>query len=212
MKIAIFGGTFDPIHIAHLIIAEFACCELSLDKLYFVPSATPPHKPAKTITSPIHRLNMLRLAIDDNTKFAVDEYEINKPGLSYTIDTLHYFYDHYPLRREDIYLLIGADNFAEFSTWKEPKEIVSLAQIVVAGRPRIGVAETTSGDVIYLHSPLMDVSASMIRNRIYQNKSICYLLPEKVMHYIHLHGLYSAEPAGSANGRAGFPERLFRKD
>ncbi|MBN1480523.1 nicotinate (nicotinamide) nucleotide adenylyltransferase [candidate division KSB1 bacterium] len=190
MKIGIYGGTFDPIHIAHLIIAEYAYSDLSLEKLYFVPSYTPPHKRSKCITSHVHRLNMLKLAVEENSKFAISEFEINRQGPSFTVDTVQYFSAQYHLTRSDIYVLIGADNFNDFHTWKEPEKIVSLAQIVVAGRPNAGMLNSKICDFISLHSPLIDVSASMIRKRINQNKSVRYLMPEKVLQYIHLHSLY----------------------
>ena len=190
MKLGIYGGTFDPIHIAHLIIAEYAHSELLLDTLYFVPSYIPPHKLSKTISSHFHRLDMLQLAIGNNPKFSICDFELKKQGTSFTVDTLRYFYKNNNLAKKDLFLIIGADNLADFHLWKDPDGIVNLAQIVVARRPASPAANEKYTDVLTLETPLLDISASEIRKRIREGKSVRYMLPRNVEVYIKKHGLY----------------------
>ncbi|MBN1560978.1 nicotinate (nicotinamide) nucleotide adenylyltransferase [candidate division KSB1 bacterium] len=190
MRIAIYGGTFDPVHLAHLIIAEYACTELSLDKLFFVPGYSPPHKLSVTITDPLHRLNMVKMAIAENHKFTLSEHEIMKQGTSFTVDTLKYYSEHFRIEKKNLYLIVGADNLVDFHLWKNPDEIVRLAQIAVANRPATAVSTARITDFIMLGTPLLDISASMIRKRVQQHKSVRYLVPEKVAEYIQQHRLY----------------------
>ncbi len=190
MRIAIYGGSFDPIHIAHLIIAEYAFADLSVDKLFFVPSFTPPHKLSVPMTSPQHRLNMVKLAIEENPRFAHSDFEVTKQGTSFTVDTLAYFSGHFHLEKKDLYLLVGADNLVDFNSWKDPDEIVRLAQIAIANRPSITLSNARLKEYIVVDAPLLDISASMIRKRIQQRKSVHYLVPQRVEEYIRQHGLY----------------------
>jgi nicotinate-nucleotide adenylyltransferase len=190
LRIAIYGGTFDPVHIAHLIIADYACAELSLDKLLFVPSYSPPHKLSVAITAPSHRLNMVKIAIAQNRKFKLSDYEIMKEGTSFTVDTLRYYSEYFQVQRKHLYLIIGADNLVDFHLWKDPDEILRLAQIAVANRPANCISKVSIKDFITLGAPLLDISASMIRKRIQQHKSVRYLVPEKVVKYIQQNGLY----------------------
>ncbi|MBN1466763.1 nicotinate (nicotinamide) nucleotide adenylyltransferase [candidate division KSB1 bacterium] len=190
MRIAIYGGTFDPIHIAHLIIAEYAFAELSLDKLIFIPSFSPPHKLSVPMTSPNHRLHMVKLAIAENPKLNVSDFEIIKQGTSFTVDTLIHFSGHFHVQKKDLYLLVGADNLLDFHLWKDPEEIVRLAQIAVANRPSFTLSNARLTDYVVVGAPLLDISASMIRKRMQQKKSVRYLVPPKVEEYILQHGLY----------------------
>ncbi|RQW01390.1 nicotinate (nicotinamide) nucleotide adenylyltransferase [candidate division KSB1 bacterium] len=190
LRIAIYGGTFDPIHIAHLIIAEYAFAELSLDKLIFIPSFSPPHKLSVPMTSPNHRLHMVKLAIAENPKLNVSDFEIIKQGTSFTVDTLIHFSGHFHVQKKDLYLLVGADNLLDFHLWKDPEEIVRLAQIAVANRPSFTLSNARLTDYVVVGAPLLDISASMIRKRMQQKKSVRYLVPPKVEEYILQHGLY----------------------
>lgn len=190
MKIGMYGGTFDPVHIAHLVVAEYARSELDLDQLLFVPSYIPPHKLSKKISSPEHRLNMLKLVTHDNPKFEVCTFELDKGGTSFTIDTLTYIQQQYNINREELYLVIGADNLMDVHRWKAPEEIFKAAQIVVAGRPLSETSNSIYNDFEKLNSPLLDISASMIRERVQAKKSIRYLVPPLVEDYISEHKLY----------------------
>jgi nicotinate-nucleotide adenylyltransferase len=185
-----YGGTFDPIHNAHLVVAEYAQSELPLDLLLFVPSYIPPHKLSKKISSPEHRLNMLNLVVHENPKFDVCTFELEKGGTSFTIDTLHYLQELYTVSRDDLFIVICADNLVDFHRWKAPDAILQAARIVVAGRPAYETSNPIYDDFIFLNSPLLDISASMIRERVRENKSVKYLLPDAVDDYIQSHKLY----------------------
>ncbi len=189
MKLGVYGGTFDPLHLAHLIIAEFAREKYKLDKLLFVPSLIPPHKLSRKITSAGHRLQMLRLGIEGNDYFDICDYEILKNGTSYTVDTLRHLQQKYNLTREMIFLIIGADNLADFHLWKQPERIVEMAQIVVAGRPNYENSDSRF-QALTLDIPLLEISASFIRERVKQGGSIKYLTPTAVEAYIKTHKLY----------------------
>jgi nicotinate-nucleotide adenylyltransferase len=191
LKIGIYGGTFDPVHIAHLVVAEFACEIIPLDQLCFMPSFTPPHKKEKEISSPQHRLNMLNVATRENDKFVVSDYEVQKGGTSFTVDTLLHFHDAFHVQKQELYLIIGADNLVDFHRWKAPDEILSLAHIIVAGRPNVDANNSYYKEFIQLHSPLLDISASLIRQRVHEKKSIRYLVPEAVESYIRENDLYT---------------------
>jgi nicotinate-nucleotide adenylyltransferase len=185
-----YGGTFDPIHLAHLVVAEYAQSELALDQLLFVPSYIPPHKLSKKISSPEHRLNMLNLVVDKNPNFDVCAFELEKGGTSFTIDTLKYLQKQYNVSRDNLYIVIGADNLVDFHHWKAPEDIRQTAQIVVAGRPRYKAENPVYDDFHFLDSPLLEISASLIRERVREHKSVRYLLPDSVIQYIRDHGLY----------------------
>lgn len=189
MKIGVYGGTFDPIHLAHLIIAEYAREELALDRLFFTPGYIPPHKKNADISSAAHRVAMIQCAIADNDFFDICDFEIMKKGTSYTVDTLAHIQKKYGLSHENLYFILGADNMKDFNLWKHPEKIQQMAQLVVAGRPSF---EVKSNDVPFksMDFPLFDISASLIRRRISQKKSIRYLVADKVEQYIHDNKLY----------------------
>lgn len=193
MKVGIYGGTFDPIHIAHLIIAEHARCQFSLDRVVFVPCFIPPHKRDRTISSANHRMHMVQLAVGDYLPFSVSDFEIERPGASYTVDTLEHFALTLGLGKEQLYLIIGADNFSDFDQWREPERIVRLATLAVAERPgcRVRQPESVHGAAVHsLHAPLMQISATQIRQRVREGRSIRYLTPAAVEEYIHVNRLY----------------------
>ena len=193
MKVGIYGGTFDPIHIAHLIIAEHARCQFSLDRVIFVPCFIPPHKRAKAISSANHRMAMVRLAINDYFPFSASDIEITRPGASYTVDSLEHFASTLGLGKEQLYLIIGADNFSDFHRWREPERIVRLATLAVAARPgsRLRHPESIYGStVLSLHAPLMQISATQIRQRVREGRSIHFLTPAAVEEYIRVNRLY----------------------
>lgn len=194
MRLGVYGGTFDPIHIAHLIIAEQARIDLNLDLVYFVPSYIPPHKTRKIISSSHHRLKMVEIAAATNPYFAVSDYEIAKKGTSYTVDTLRHYIDTYDLTPDQLFLIIGSDNFVDFDQWKDPEEIKSISQLVVAGRPHQQNDQHRQHDhIIWLNSPLMEISATDIRQRLTQGRSIRYLVPMGVENYIKMFKLYTLE-------------------
>jgi len=196
MTLGIMGGTFDPIHFGHLILAEQAREQLALDKVVFVTAADPPHKSGLQVADARHRHTMTCLAIKGNEWFEASTIEIERGGISYTVDTLRHL--HQMLGPEtDLHLLIGADEAQEFMTWREPYKILEMANIVVANRPGCEVEEALGclpADVAAcakrLRMPGVDISSTDIRDRVTAGRSIRYLTPDCVVKYILNKGLY----------------------
>lgn len=201
MKRGILGGTFDPVHLGHLLLAETAREALQLDRVTFVPAAEPWRKAARSVSPAEHRLAMVRLAIAGNEGFDVSTIEIDRGGPSYTVDTLA------ELRNtgDDLYLILGGDALADLPHWRHASDIPRHAHIVAAERPGVdepsiraaaagvrGMAER----LIVLPMPLIDISATDIRRRGRVGLSLRYRTPEPVMRYIGEHALY---PPGSAD-------------
>jgi nicotinate-nucleotide adenylyltransferase len=192
-RIGLFGGTFDPPHLGHLVLAEWALVQMRLDRVVFMPAGTPPHKRGRRLTDAAHRLAMTRLAVRGNPAFSVSGLEARRDGPSFTVDTLRYLHARQPGAR--LYLLMGADSLADFPDWHEPGEIVRLATLLVAVRP--GPAEPTRGGgararghVIRLDNPLVAISSSALRSRARAGRSLRYLVPGAVAAYVARHGLY----------------------
>jgi len=191
MKIGIFGGTFDPIHHGHLIVAEYVREHVGLDRIIFIPTDISPHKQAANPASAKDRLAMLREAIRSNPFFESTDLEVARGGVSYTVETLRTLKQRSPA--EDLYLLIGADNISDFLTWREPGEIVRLAQIIVMNRPGFKRTVPDSpllANVIQCEVPNIDISATEIRRRLLKGLPISYLVPPSVAKYIARHHLY----------------------
>lgn len=191
MKIGIFGGTFNPPHLGHLIITEHVREKFGLDKVIFVPSAVPPHKRELDIVEAHHRIEMLNAAVQGNRHFEVSDLEIQRGGVSFTVDTLMELWGLY--RDHELYLLIGMDNWVEFHTWRTPEKILELAHLVVMTRP--GVESRQSGmkladKVIFCEVPEIGIASRDIRKRIADSKSIRYLVPLAVELYIYQRQLY----------------------
>jgi nicotinate-nucleotide adenylyltransferase len=212
MRVGLLGGSFNPIHFGHLRAAEEDREAMDLDLVYFIPAASPPHKSEEGLAPPDHRLEMVRLATKGNRHFMVSDIEVRRAGRSYTIDTIRYF--QATMRgMPDLYLIMGADQFAELETWKECDEITRLCSIVVHTRPpegdegpaRVSLAALnrfgySKHDDHYVHSSghtlsfvattFLPISATAIRRKIKARKSVRYLLPSDVVDYIQRHGLY----------------------
>jgi len=190
LRIGIFGGTFDPPHIGHLIIAEQACQQLHLNRVLFVPAYLPPHKKHGTSATAQHRYFMVKRAIEHSPRFEVTSLELRRRGVSYTIDTLKQLQRMYTNAR--FYLVVGGDNFSGFRTWKSVREILKLATIVVYKRktPLGSRKKKYASDVVYLDGATLDVSSTIIRNRVHNGQSIRFLVPHAVEKYIYRHGLY----------------------
>jgi nicotinate-nucleotide adenylyltransferase len=189
MKIGVFGGTFDPPHNGHLIVAGYIRGKLGLDRIVFVPSWISPHKRSKNVADPAHRLAMLQVAIEERHGFEVSDIEVKRGGVSYTVDTLRSLAD---TTRADLFLLIGADNFVEFWTWHDPEGILSLARLVVMTRPGASLSPDATLPVggVLVAVPEIGVSSTEIRSRIGEGRSVRHLLPERVESYIRRHDLY----------------------
>ncbi len=186
-RIGIFGGTFDPPHLGHLIAAEKVREACVLDEVLFVPAALPPHKAGQSISESYHRLAMTELATQDNASFDVSDIELVRSGPSYTFDTLLALRS--PMKV--LSLIIGYDNFATFDTWHRYKEIAQLATLIVVARgPDRDDAADLPENVKLLELPLIDISSTEIRARVREGKSVRYLVPEPVREYIEREGLY----------------------
>jgi nicotinate-nucleotide adenylyltransferase len=201
MRLGIFGGTFDPVHFGHLALAEECLAAANLDELWLVPAASPPHKGGKNLSRFDQRKEMLELAIAGNEKFKVEPMEADRPGPSFTIDTLLEIQKRKP--NDELFLIIGGDSALEFSTWKDPAKIASLATIIVRIRPgfsmpteqefisQLGKELGVVPKVIFVAGPpFLDVSSSLLKERVSNNKSIRYLLPRAVEVYIQQKKLY----------------------
>ncbi len=190
-RIGILGGTFDPPHIAHLIAGERAVEEFQLDTLLFIPANIPPHKAGGRISSAEHRFAMTEIAIRGNNIFAVSRIELERPGPSYTIDTLREIQRQFI--PEKIFLFIGVDQLATFNTWHKSEEIFEAATVVVMTRPTQKLDQIEPAlleRVMILRIPLLDISSTDIRARAREGKSIRYVVPDGVGKYIAEQGLY----------------------
>jgi nicotinate-nucleotide adenylyltransferase len=197
MRLGILGGTFDPIHYAHLAIAEEARVQLGLDRVLFVPAGQPPHKPHMSITPVEHRLSMLELALASNSHFAISHVDLERPGPSYTVDTLVLLQAQWGPEAE-LHLIVGADSLLEMHTWYRPRRIADLAHLVVAPRPDhpLDLSDQAlsllgrSHPVRFIQVPLLAISGSDLRKRVREGSSIKYYLPEEVESHIRRHQLY----------------------
>jgi nicotinate-nucleotide adenylyltransferase len=189
VKIGVFGGTFDPPHIGHMVAAQDACVALSLDRLLFVPAAEPPHKSGNVVTSANVRLAMLRAAVADNPRFEICTLELDRSGPSYSVDTLRELRNVYP--GAALHLLIGVDQVREFRTWRAADEVLELAQIGMLARE--GAEIPPGADFVKETVPVtrIDVSSTLIRERVRAGKPIHYLVPDAVAEIIRQERLYS---------------------
>ena len=192
MRIGILGGTFDPIHTAHLILAEQARQQLSLDVVKFVPAGDPWRKAARSITAPQRRLEMARLAIQGNNSFDVDDREIVRGGATYTVDTLREFRAEMA-SDDELYFVTGEDALADIANWRDPAGIAEAAFIVVA--PREGAPERVDAvpqsRLIWLAMPHIGISSTLLRQLARSGASLRYMVPDAVDAYIKETGLYS---------------------
>jgi nicotinate-nucleotide adenylyltransferase len=190
-KIGIFGGTFNPPHSGHLIVAESVCDQLNLDKLFFVPSYISPHKKMGEDKLALHRARMVRLAIRSNPRFDLSDMEVKRKGMSFTYETVEAFYRNYPGCK--LFLIIGADNFSDFHTWKNPGRILNLASLVVMNRPlhksrNAGTKHDTG--IRFVLVPDIQISSTEIRAMVRRHASIRYQVPQAVLQYLQRHKLY----------------------
>ena len=197
-RTAVFGGSFNPIHYGHLLLADDVAEALGLDRVLFVPAARPPHTPTGDLAPAPDRDRMVELAIAGHPKFAVSDLEFRRPGPSYTVDTL----EALSIPRAELFLIVGSETFLDLLTWRAPRRVAELAQLVVV--PRLGSAfdrdSAAARKVVHEigHEPLvvrassLPISASDLRRRVREGRSITYRLPEAVDAYIRARGLYRA--------------------
>ncbi|MCZ8465439.1 nicotinate-nucleotide adenylyltransferase [Streptococcus uberis] len=185
-QIGILGGNFNPIHNAHLIVADQVRQQLGLDKVFLMPEYLPPHVDTKSTIDEKHRLEMVKLAIDSVEGLDVETLELERKGVSYTYDTMKLLIEKNP--EVDYYFIIGADMVDYLPKWHKIDELVKMVQFVGVQRPKYKAG--TSYPLIWVDVPLMDISSSMIRQFIKSNRQPNYLLPKAVLEYINKEGLY----------------------
>jgi nicotinate-nucleotide adenylyltransferase len=191
VRIGVFGGTFDPPHVGHLLVANDAREALELDRLIFVPTGAQPFKvDTPPAASGQDRLEMVRLAVADDANYVVDDAEINRKGLSFTVDTLEHLSERNPAAR--LFLLMGEDVLASFEKWRSPARIRELATLVAVSRSGLegSVADPAASAVLRVSTRRVDVSSTEIRERLRAGKSIKGFVPESVERFIDVRGLY----------------------
>lgn len=190
-RLGLFGGTFDPPHMGHLIVAAHVQEELGLDRILFMPAMTPPHKQDREVSPGVLRMAMVERAIEGDRRFSVSDLEVRRGGVSYTIDTVRALLESYP--GASLTVLIGMDNLVDFGSWRDPSGILDLASVAVMTRP--GYVPGGAGEAYLPHMTLCEVphigiAAQDIRHRVATGKSIRYLVPAPVEAFIHDKGLY----------------------
>ena len=189
-RIGIFGGTFDPPHRGHIIIAEQAKKQLGLDCVYFIPAYIPPHKQHHSSTTALQRMNMMKLAVKGKKGMKVSAIELQRRGISYTVDTLNSFKRRFP--KAELVLIIGADNLSQFQSWKSPNIILKNASLAVYKRKGFTqFLKKNVLDCIVLKGHMLRISSTDIRTKIERGYPLRDLVPGAVVHFIQQHSLYS---------------------
>lgn len=203
MRVGIFGGTFDPIHNGHLLMAEEALEKCSLDKVIFIPSNIPPHKQEQSVVSPYIRYEMVRLAIEDNPKFEISDVELFRKGLSYSVDTVKEIKKEY--KGSDVFFITGADAINELNTWHKANDLLKNCRFIALSRPKVKLdmeklaqnfGDTAYANIKEISARLIEISSSDIRNRVIEQKNISYMVPYAVAEYIKKEGLYKLDEEG----------------
>jgi nicotinate-nucleotide adenylyltransferase len=191
-RIGVMGGTFDPIHVGHLAVASEVAYRLALDEVVFVPTGLPWQKAGDAVSPAEDRYRMTVLATEGDARFAVSRLEIDRPGITYTVDTL----TELGAGGDDLFFVVGADALQGLPTWHEPDRILALAHVVGVTRPGylVDVTAFPPGSVTLVEVPALDISGTDCRSRVARGAPITYLVPEPVVDYIATHALY----AGSA--------------
>lgn len=197
-KIGIMGGTFDPIHIGHLVTAEAVRIEYDLERVLFIPAGNPPHKQGSQVTPAFHRYIMTAMATYSNPSFFVSAIELERPGPSYTIDTIRALIGQYG-DATDFYFITGADAVGDLPTWRDIDKLLGLCRFVATARPGCVSAlddvirhfgGKADGRILRLDTPELEISSTDIRERVKKGRSIKYIVPESVENYILKEGLY----------------------
>ncbi len=189
-RLGVFGGTFDPVHHGHLIMAQEAVVRLKLDRMLFMALNRPPHKRAPRLADVEHRIAMLRLATRGNARFEVSRLEADRGGTSYTVNTLETLRRRF---RGELFFLLGQDSLDEFKNWREPERILRLARLVVVPRGRERAAPLSARyrrRVVALTPPRIEISSPEIRTRVRRGLTVRYWTPDAVLRYLTRHGLY----------------------
>ena len=192
MKICLFGGTFDPPHIGHLLIAQTVCEVENFDKVLFIPAFSPSHK--NDITSIDHRINMVKIAIKDNPKFEYSDVDVLRTGTSYSIDSIIDIKKKLKVKKREVYYLIGSDSLIDLKNWKKPREILKEVRVIVAIRPGFRPSDIPHWilkDVHFANIPRFELSSSKIRSRWVKDLTIRYMVTLPIWDYINENSLYS---------------------
>lgn len=191
-SVGIFGGTFDPIHTGHILIAVAALRQFRLDTIVFVPAKRSPHKPKSVFAPAEHRVQMVRKAIRGHSSFTISDVEVQREGLSYTVDTLESIQHLYPGSR--LFLLLGSDNIRSFDAWKNPKRITRMASLVVYRRWGYDLTARmlSRWSARVLEGPEIFISSTLIRKKVSSGRTIQHLVPPAVERYITNHNLYGS--------------------
>ena len=198
MKVGIFGGTFDPLHIGHLLVAEAVRDELELARVLFVPAGDPPHKQDQSKSAAGHRRAMIEAAIVGDANFDLCSVDLERPGPHYSVDTVRLIQARYQLAREASYFIIGGDSLVDLPDWYQPERLVERCLLAVVHRPGSqpdvnqleAVIPGLSRALVWVPSPMLDLSGTEIRQRVAAGRSIRYQVPEPVRNYIQQQGLY----------------------
>ena len=200
MRLGLYGGTFDPVHVGHLLLAEQCREQCELDEVRFLPAGSPPHKQGAAITPGKARAEMLEFAVAGMPQFRIDRRELQRAGPSYTVETLQQLHDEDATR--DLFFLIGADSLTDLPTWREPQRILELATVVAVNRgdrplPDLStltahLGATAAARIRLVTMPGIDLSATDLRRRLQQGRSIRFMVPRAVEAYIADHRLYAA--------------------
>ncbi len=187
MRLGIFGGSFDPVHNGHLRLAECCCEQADLDAVWLVPAALQPHKPVGPVATDADRLAMLRLAVAGRERLVVSSLEIDRGGVSYTVETLRAIREAKP--KAELFFLMGADTLRDLPNWREPEEVVRLATPLVVGRPGEAIVETTIPHA-RVEMPPTAISSSELRERFARGERCDESVPQEVADYVQEYGLY----------------------
>ncbi len=200
-RLGVFGGTFDPVHYGHLLLAESCREQCGLDQVRFLPTAIPPHKQSRELTPAAGRIEMLELAVAGHEAFSVGQYETDRGGVNYTADTLAHFRQQHADR--ELFFLLGADMLHDLPRWHQPDRICELAAVIVVRRPGAGeidfdclrpIASAQRIDQIrrsQVEMPEIGISSTEMRRRVAAGLSIRYMTPRAVEKYVETHGLYT---------------------
>ncbi|WP_298860730.1 nicotinate-nucleotide adenylyltransferase [uncultured Gimesia sp.] len=201
MRIGIFGGTFDPVHYGHLLLAEQCREQCNLDEIWLIPAGSPPHKESKGISTGKQRREMLEFAIAGHPAFVLKDLELHREGPSYTVETLRQLKTSHP--DDEFFLIVGADSVRDLHTWREPEQILELATLIGVNRPNISLPDLSEltqkfgkivlSQIIWVTMPGMDISSTDIRKRVHEKKSVRFMTPRAVEVYIHNNRLYLDE-------------------
>jgi nicotinate-nucleotide adenylyltransferase len=195
-RLGLLGGTFNPPHMGHLVCAQEAWAQLGLDRVLLVPAGAPPHKAVELEPGVEHRVRMCELAVEGDPRFGVSRVDVDRPGASYTVDTLASVQATHP--EDDLLFIVGGDMAYSLPTWREPARILELAQLAVADRGGLErdavvrqLATLPGGEnVVFFEMPRIDLSSSLIRARAVEGTPVRYLVPERVADYIAREGIY----------------------